>query len=122
MNPHTCSLQSSWLGYWNNILRIVKDGGIISQPLRGVVYQKHEATKTLTIIAQDKEYPCSDTAILNRRCIEAIGWREEIKLLPLADVCSLAEKAFVASHSADHNLVMFLAQLKVEEMGDPERN
>lgn len=73
MDWKTCTLQPEWLSHWRNVLRIIRDGGIVGTS--DATFKVNQANKTLTVISQVEGYSDSKVGILNDRCLKALGWK-----------------------------------------------
>jgi hypothetical protein len=69
-------LQAEWVAWWAEILRVLKDQGVMGMPLRGVAYRVDQNAKTLTAVVEHPNFDRKGlTAVLNERCVARLGYR-----------------------------------------------
>ena len=72
MNARTCRLKKDWLDYWHCAIAAVSNGGIIGQPSSGHIFKVDKPRKRMLLVGGERGTDCD---ILNRRCLDEIGWR-----------------------------------------------
>src|SRR5262245_18979511 len=75
-DPVNCPLQPNWLDWWRKWLASMSKSGrpaVGLMPLRGLAYRYDPAAKTMHLVCSARGCDTSGDAILNRRCVEALG-------------------------------------------------
>jgi len=77
MNPHTCTLEPTWISWARETIEMAKHEAYLCLPLRGVIFQIDKESKTLVTLAELPCYRGSDTDILNHRTFGEAGYTIE---------------------------------------------
>jgi len=75
-NPKTIPLDSKWVEWLRETLRVLNDGGVMAFPLRGVAYKLDRQARTLTVIVEHPHFDRQgDTAVITERCAGVLDYK-----------------------------------------------
>lgn len=75
-----CYLRPEWVQWWREMIRVLEDGGHAITEGRTVIYRVNKTSNTITLV-----HGTPEKSILDRRCIEACGYKYDVFPDPTAE-------------------------------------